>query len=434
MGIIGAGIGGMAAAWELSRRGCAVDIFERDSTLGGLAGWFDVGGTTLEKFYHHLYNLDTDLIQLINEAGLGANLVFRKTNTGAFYVNRIYRLSTPMDLIRYKPLPFLDRIRMGLLVVKARKVKDWHDLDKISAKEWIIRNSSQTVFDVMWAPLFRSKFGRYADEISAAWLWSKLVQRGGSRSKGGAEQLGYLQGGYGILFNELEKKLLERGVRIYKKTPVEAILTESGAVSGLRTGGETFHYDNIIACTQLPDFLRLSAELPGSYRRNLGGIGFLGNATLVMRMNRKLSDTYWVNITDPQCPFVGVIEQTNLLDESHYAGNHLAYISRYMDVEDPMYRMDRETLFTAYLPWLKKVFPAFSREWVDELILWNEPHSQAVVSTGYGERIPEIRTPVKGLYLSTMAQIFPEDRQMSNGVKFAKKAAELVLGGSTVNN
>lgn len=428
MGIIGAGIGGMAAAWELARRGVAVDIHEREAMPGGLAGCFSVGGTTLEKFYHHLYNLDVDLIQLIHDVGLGSNLIFKKTNTGAFYVNRIYRLSTPLDLIRYKPLPFTERIRMGLLVVKARKVKDWHDLDRMSAREWIIRNSSRRVFDIMWSPLFRSKFGRYADEVSAAWLWSKLVQRGGSRSKGGAEQLGYLSGGYGLLFERMEKILTEKGVRLFKKSRVEAIVSESGAVSGLRIAGETIPYSTVIACVQLPDFLNVLNERQTEYSRNLETIGFLGNATLVMRLNRRLSDTYWVNITDPQCPFVGVIEQTNLLDETHYDGNHLAYISRYMDIEDALYGMDQKSLFAVYLPWLKKVFPEFSEQWIEELMLWKEPHSQAVVSTGYGNRIPDVRTPIKGLFLSTMAQIFPEDRQMSNGVKFAKKAVAMALG------
>ncbi len=426
-GIVGGGISGMAAAWELLKKGVAADIYERDATLGGLAGWFSVNGTTLEKFYHHLYNLDKDLIQLIHEVGLGENLVFRQTNTGAFYVNKIYRLSKPIDLIKYKPLPFMDRIRMGLLVLKARKVQDWRDLDKISAKDWIIRNSSQTVYDIVWSPLFRSKFGRYANEVSAAWLWSKLVQRGGSRSKGGAEELGYLKGGYGLLFNQMEQKLTEQGVRIFKNAPVDGIETRNGIVTGLRTGGQTIPYTHVIACTQLPDYLSIAGDAPEGYRSELNKIGFLGNATLVMRLRKRLSDTYWVNITDPECPFVGVIEQTNLLDESHYGGNHLAYISRYMDVQDPMYNMTVDELYRVYAPWLKKVFPEFTDEWIEELMLWHEPYSQAVVSTGYGDRIPDAVTPIKNLYLSTMAQIFPEDRQMSNGVKFAKKAAELVI-------
>lgn len=426
--IIGAGVSGMAAAWELSKHGVPVDVYERDQALGGLAGWFTVGGTTVEKFYHHLYNLDVDLIQLIREVGLIDNLVFKQTNTGAFYVNKIYRLSTPFDLLRYKPLPFLDRIRLGMLVLKARQVKDWHEIDGISVTDWIIKNSSRKVYDIVWSPLLRSKFGRYADKVSAAWLWSKLVQRGGSRGKGGAEELGYLRGGYGLLFNEMEKQLTERGVRIFKGSPVETVLSENNRVTGIRVNGETVGCTDVIACTQLPDYLNVAGKELVEEGKALSEIGFLGNATLVLRLNRRLSDTYWVNITDPKCPFVGVIEQTNLLDESHYDGNHLAYISRYMDVDDPLYKMNQDELFETYYPWIRKVFPEFSRDWVEDLMLWRDPHSQAVVSVGYRHRIPNQRTSVNGLYLSTMAQIFPEDRQMSNGVKFAKQAVNLVLG------
>ncbi len=424
--IVGAGISGLAAAWELSTRNVDIHVFERDAMAGGLAGWFDVGGTTLEKFYHHIYNRDTDLINIIGEAGLGNELVFKKTVTGCFYVNKIYRLSSPMDLLKYKPLSFPDRIRLGLLAVKARFVKDWRDLDTISAKEWIIKNSSRNVFEILWEPLFRSKFGQYSGEVSAAWLWSKLVQRGGSRSKGGAEELGYLKGGYGLLFDNLMEKLAERGVNVHLNAPVDNIGIADGTANAVSTGGDRMDFDAVIASTQIPDYLKIAGDLPKDNFDALSGIGFLGNSTLVLQLKRRLSDTYWVNVTDVNCPFVGVIEQTNLLGEENYQGHHLAYISRYMDTDDPYYRMDADELFKAYLPYIQKVFPAFSEEWVERVVLWKEPYTQAVVSVGYNDRVPEARTPVKNLYLSTMAQIFPEDRQMSNGVKKARETARML--------
>ena len=82
IGIIGSGISGLSAAWELSGwPRVHTDVYERDPKHGGLAGWFDIGGTTLEKFYHHIYRNYDDLIQLIQEMGLGDNLVFKTTNT-----------------------------------------------------------------------------------------------------------------------------------------------------------------------------------------------------------------------------------------------------------------------------------------------------------------------------------------------------------------
>ncbi len=425
--IIGAGISGLSAAWELSQAGAHVDVYERDSTPGGLAGWFDIGGVTLEKFYHHIYNKDTDLIGLIDELGLGKNLVFKSTSTGCFYVNRIYRLSSPMDLLRYSPLPFPDRIRLGLMAVRARFVKDWHRLDSLSAKDWIVGMAGRNVYDIVWEPLFRSKFGRYADEVSAAWLWSKLVQRGGSRGKTGGEELGYFKGGYGVLFKELERQLMARSVRFHYGQPVEAIEIHDGSARAVKAGSQTHEYDAVLATAQVPDFIGTLPPETDSYRKDLGRIGFLGNACLVMELNHRLSDTYWLNITDSTCPFVGVIEQTNLLGEENYRNRHLAYISRYMDTDDPLYSLTANDLFETYLPYLQKIFPAFRRDWVINLYLWHESHAQAIVSINYHEKIPASRTPIRKLYLSTMAQVFPEDRQMSNGVKLARAAARQIL-------
>ncbi len=425
--VIGAGISGMSAAWEIVNSGETADIYERDAVSGGLAGWFDVGGTTLEKFYHHLYNKDEDLINLINEAGLGESLVFKNTATSCFHGNRIYRLSSPLDLLRYKPLSFMDRIRLGMLVLKARLVKDWRDLDSISVKDWVVGIAGENVFKVLWEPLLRSKFGRYGEQVSAAWLWSKMVQRGGSRSKGGAEELGYLKGGYGLLFKRLEKLLTERGAEIHFETPVEKILIKNNKVEGLQVNGKPVKYDAVLATAQVPDYLNIADDLPEGNKKALEKIGFLGNVCLVLKMKRRLSDTYWLNITESDCPFVGVIEQTNLLSEDNYQGHHLVYLSRYMDVDDPYYGMNAEQLFKEYLPSLKKIYPEFSEDWTEEIMLWREPHAQPVVSVGYKDMVPEADAPVQGLYLSTMAQIFPEDRQMSNGVKIARKTARLLL-------
>jgi protoporphyrinogen oxidase len=428
IGIVGAGIGGLSAAWELARQpGVTVEVYERDPYTGGLAGWFEVGGTTLERFYHHIYRVDEDLIGLIRELGLEDHLVFRATNTGCFYVNAIYRLSSPLDLLRFKPLGFLDRLRLGMLAVKTRTVRDWRELDEITAKQWMIESAGQRVYDVVWAPLFRAKFGKFADQVSAAWLWSKFVQRGGSRSKTGREELGYFAGGYGKLFTELERRLEAAGARIHLARPVEEVAIEGDRVVGLQVDGRLERFDAVLVTAQLPDFVTMAPGLPAEYREKLGRIGFLANTCLVLHLNHALSDTYWVNITDVECPFVGVIEQTNLLGPEYYQGGHLAYISRYMERSDPYYRMTADELYAAYLPYLKRIFPEFREEWVIGRYLWREPHAQSIVSVGFRHLIPDHRTPVRNLYLSTMAQIFPEDRQMSNGVKLARRTARMIL-------
>jgi protoporphyrinogen oxidase len=139
-----------------------------------------------------------------------------------------------------------------------------------------------------------------------------------------------------------------------------------------------------------------------------------------------LSDFYWTNVTDTSAPFVGIVEQTNWADKHEYNGKHLVYISAYLPLEDERFRMTKEELLQFYLLHIKKMFPSFSTELIVDLFLWSAPYAQPIVVKGYRKLVPEIVTPLDNLYLSTMAQIYPADRQVSNGIDMAKKAVNII--------
>src|SRR5687767_4544778 len=111
--IIGGGFTGLAAAVKLLKSGAKVTCFEADSSLGGLAGGFDIGGQMLERFYHHWFNNDRYVIDLVKEIGLEDQVVLRPTRTGMYFAKSFFKLSSPLDLLRFTPLNFLDRIRLG---------------------------------------------------------------------------------------------------------------------------------------------------------------------------------------------------------------------------------------------------------------------------------------------------------------------------------
>jgi protoporphyrinogen oxidase len=118
--IVGGGYTGLSAAFELARAGVKPLVFEADSQVGGLAGSFDVGdGVELEKFYHHWFTSDTHISDLVADLGQTDCIVYRPTNTGMYYANRVFRLSTPLDLLKFSPLKFLDRLRMGRVALAA---------------------------------------------------------------------------------------------------------------------------------------------------------------------------------------------------------------------------------------------------------------------------------------------------------------------------
>jgi protoporphyrinogen oxidase len=428
--IVGGGLTGMSAAYELSKAGHQCTLYERDEALGGLAGSFRVNGVYLEKFYHHLFTSDTAMSRLIEDVGLGGDLVWNATATGTYYQGRIFRLATPLDVLRFKPLSFLNRIRFGSLAIIPRFMRNWRKFEETTAKEWLIKWGGRRVYDIVWYPLIRNKFGSHADEVAAVWIWNKLKLRGGSRGKGQAENLGYLKGGFGRAVDALEARLREMGVDIRLNSPVQRIALEGGKAAAVESKGQREAYDRMLVTAAPEVFLNLAPDLPEDYRERLGKIQYLANACLIMKLNRSLSSTYWLNINDASIPFVAVVEHTNMQRPEEYGGQHLAYLSRYMDATDPYYAMSAEELFQAYLPHLKTIYPEFSPDWVEGLYSWRERHTQPVVGLHYSDLRPPFRTPVDGLWLCCMAQIYPEDRGMNYAVAYGQKvAAEIVAAG-----
>jgi len=424
--IIGAGFTGLTAAYELLKEGIDVTILEAESEVGGLAAAFEVGGENLDRFYHHWFTNDKAVMELIAELGMTDRVVVNPTNTAVYYANNFFKLSTPWDLLNFKPLSLIDRIRLGVLALRARRVKDWRRLEKKTAQDWLRELGGENVYRVVWQPLLKGKFGPHAEEISAVWFWNKLKLRGSSRGKGGEERLAYLKGGFIALAEALVNRIQELGGRIELNTLVAKIQPLGDRWVATSSLGEVTS-DRIIATTALPlvaDMVRGWAA--NDYLKSLERIQYIGNVCLVLELDRPLSKTYWLNVNDPSFPFVGVIEHTNFEKAETYGGRHIVYISKYIPHTDPLYSMSACSFLEFALPFLKTMFPALDRSWIQAHHLWRARWSQPVVEKNYSSMIPAEDGPKKGFHVCTMAQIYPEDRGTNYAIKAGKKIGERV--------
>jgi protoporphyrinogen oxidase len=430
VGVIGAGFCGLAAAYELGRRGVRATVFEADAEIGGLAGSFRVGDVRLERFYHHWFNNDRHVMSLIGELGRKDRVLLRPSRTGMYYANRLFRLSTPWDLLRFSPLPLPDRLRLGLLALRARRVEDWRSLEDLSAADWLRDLGGERVYRVVWEPLLRGKFGAVADDVSAVWFWNKLKLRGGSRGRGGEEQLAYYRGGFAALAEELAGAIRAQGGRVLTGSPVSGLKVGRGRVRGLLARGETVPVDAVIATPALPIVADLlEPHVSAGYLARLRRIRYLANLCLVLELDRSLSETYWLNVNDPGFPFVGVIEHTNFEPPASYGGRHIVYLSRYLPEDDVLFRTTDDALLDYSLGHLRRMFPAFERDWVLAAHVWRARYAQPVVERGYGRLVPGRETPLQGLHLATMAQIYPEDRGTNYAVREGRDAARALAEG-----
>ncbi|MCH8745030.1 MAG: NAD(P)/FAD-dependent oxidoreductase [Chloroflexi bacterium] len=433
VGIIGGGAAGLAAAYELTKQGHYAEVFEQAPFLGGQASTFPVGGGQLERGYHHLFVSDTDIVQLIQELGLGHQMAWLESKVGLYHSGKIWPFSTPLDLLRFTPLPLSQRLRVGFWTFSLQKTKNWHQFENITAKDWIIGHMGPAAYQVIWEPLLRGKFGDYYDQISMTWLWGKIHLRVASRGKTlQKERLGYPMGSFGEVFEVLSQRVQDQGGDVHLQAGVEQVMVADQRATGLKvalSGGdpEIRNYDAVIATTPSYIFPRLVAELPQDYLDLLSEARYLSAVLIILVLDRPLSDIYWMSIADRSLPFVGVIEHTNLIDKSLYGNNHIVYVTNYLSRENPLYQMSQEELLAEYIPHLKKINPEFDPSWITEYHYHKVDGAQPIIGLNYRQRIPDHRTPIKSLYLANTTQIYPEDRGTNYSVRMGRRVAQMVI-------
>ena len=433
VGIIGGGVAGLAAAHHLTKNGHHAEVFEQSDFLGGQASTFDVYGGRLERGYHHLFVSDTEITELIHELGLGEKLAWLESSVGFYYDRKIWDFATPMDLLRFKPLGFFQRIRVGLWTLLLQKTRNYRKFESITAKDWLARRMGQNAYRVIWEPMLRGKFGEFYDRVSMTWIWGKVYLRVASRGKGGQkERLGYPMGSFGEVIDVLAERVRDQGGEIHTSATVTGIVESEGRGTALDvrldgSEGERREYDAVIATTPSYVFTRLAPEMPQDYLSKLEGTQYLSAVLMVIVLDRQFTDKYWLNIADPEMPFVARIEHTNLIDRELYGGKHILYISNYPSRDSELYQKSAEDLFELFVPHLKKINPDFDPSWVLERHHHKLDGAQPIVGGNYGSGIPDHRTPHRGLYLANTTQIYPEDRGTNYSVRMGNQVAQMVI-------
>jgi protoporphyrinogen oxidase len=428
--VIGAGVAGLVAALRLTQAGHTVDVYERWPGLGGQAATLDVGdGHRLERYYHHLFTTDRHIAALYEELGLG--IEWRPSSVAMFARGRQWPFTTPLDLLRFGPLAPLDRVRMGAAVVALQRISDRERFERVTAREWIERWMGRAAWREVWGPMLRGKFGDRADEIAMLWLWSKLRLRRGEDAR--EEKLGYPTGSWEPLFEALRERIEAGGGRVLIDRPAVRIAlgleVTFGAPGSFRAGHDprrfepagAERYDRVLATVPNDVFARL-VDLPEP------PIEYFAALCLLLELDRPFSSFYWTNVADRELPFVGLVEHTNFVEPERYGGRRFLYVANYLEHGHELLSLDGDALLERYTLGLRAINPAFERSWVRASWLHREPAAQPIVTVGYQERIPPLRTPVAGLVLANTTQVYPEDRGTNYAVRLGEQAARAVLG------
>ncbi|MCS7061273.1 MAG: NAD(P)/FAD-dependent oxidoreductase [Anaerolineae bacterium] len=459
--IIGAGATGLAAAHELLKAGHTLTVFEATERPGGLAGGFKAPGWdwSLEKFYHHWFASDADLLRLAEEIGVRQRVIYNRPQTVVYYQERFYPLDGALSTVlggrtwadrlplsgslargllalRYPGFNVIDVLRYGLAGAYLVLTSDWRRLEQFTAHEWLSRWMGRRVYGLLFRPLLQGKFAEYAEQVNMAWMWARIKAR--------TPMLGTYIGGFQAFFDDLAAHLQRRGATIVYGARVESIVSEHitghlrltvhPAAPDRQPAGlaNPQSFDRVLVTTSPRLMTKLAPQLPADYLGALNHLKSLGAVVLIVALNRQLSRAgyYWHNLPKSAgFPFLALCEHTNFVSAQHFGGQHLVYCGDYLPVDHPYFAMNEADLRAAFLPALRRINPDFDESWVQHTWVFKEPYAQPVPFVNHSRAIPPVRTPWPGLFFASMSQVYPWDRGTNYAVKLGREAAAQMVAG-----
>lgn len=431
VGIVGAGIAGLSAAYDLLRAGEEVVLYEAGSYCGGLAAGFrdERWEWPLEKFYHHLFTSDQEIIGLVDELGMRDQLFFPRPTTSVMYQGQIVPFDSPKRWITFPGFNWLDVARFGLVSAYLRYSKPWRKLEKETADSWLRRWYGNKIYELTWRPMLIGKFGPYYKEANMAWMWARLHVR--------SPKLGYFEGGFQSFIDRLVDAVEELGGVIHLTSPVHALHQRGDGKRLIRTTDDDASFDQVLVTTSPKLFSKMAPELPSDYLSQLLNLKSMGAVVLTLALTQPLlkdSNTYWLNIpaqsadkTKNEIPFLALVEHTNYIDRKYYGKDYIVYCGDYVTQDHLYFDLDKDELEKTFTSVLQKFNPAFKRDWVRKSWLFRAKYAQPVPVVNHSQNIPAIRTPLKGVYLASMSQVYPWDRGTNFAVEIGRRAAKMIL-------
>ncbi len=183
----------------------------------------------------------------------------------------------------------------------------------------------------------------------------------------------------------------------------------------------------MLATVPVPAFLSIAPPLSREYKSILTSVRYQGSTCLVLKLKQPLSDYYWINVSDPQSPFVGIIEHTNLITPDHYGNKSLVYLAKYSSSEDRIFSRPKDDIYMEFAAYLERIFPGFRTKDVEQSWVFQDRYSQPIFVRNYSKIMPDTRTPIKSLYMLSTAHLYPESRCLNSSIVKARGLVDDML-------
>ena len=421
--VLGAGPMGLATAYQLVKEGHQPIIFEASDRIGGMTASFDFGGLRIERYYHFHCLSDKAYLEILSELNISDKMNWTETKMGFWFLGFVQPWGNPMALLKFKGLDLFSKIRYGVHIFISTKRNNWQSLDNKEATQWIKKWIGVKAFDVLWKTLFEYKFYSFSNNLSSAWIWSRIRRIGRSRYSIFREKLGYLDGGSETLLQAMKTYIENNGGVFKLNCIISKVEIIESTVRGVHFGDSFEFFDRVISTIPLTYVPKIMPDLPEDILQKFSTINNIAVVCVIVKLKKSLTKNFWLNINDPDMDIPGLVEYTNLRPLS----DHIIYVPFYMPGEHEKFSEPNQV----FLDKVKKYLKIINSDLKDEDFLAMHAsryrYAQPICPPNFLDNLPNADLPIEGLIVADTSYYYPEDRGISDSIKLGRKLAIMSL-------
>ena len=305
--VIGAGPAGLAATYELRKKGVDVLCLEERSAAGGRARGYRKDGYVFDLGAQFSADLCTTTFRLCRELGMGEDVmdfdfIGAMWRRGKLYpvpanVNLKQAWRHRRDILGFRGLPWRAYPQMAKAALRiARRYRDFDfdgmdpervlDLSDMSIEDFALRYGGEEALEYIFQPMTASLTLGEPDEVGAAHILALLI--------GLVPGLKFLKKGIGSLPAALYEECKD-SIRL--STPVHRIVMDGKTVKGVETGEGFMEADAVICTTTATTAMRLAPDMPDTLRKPLEKVTYSSCVHFIFALQERLLPEGWYAVT-----------------------------------------------------------------------------------------------------------------------------------------
>jgi protoporphyrinogen oxidase len=335
--VIGAGPAGLSCAYELSKRGVEVIVFEASNNVGGMARSFDLWGQRVDLGPHRFFSKQKEINAFFKEL-IKDDYTLVNRQTRIFYNGKYFQYPLKFsNVLRNLSLVTIFQILWDYIIQTIRPIKNPKNLE-----EWISNRFGKKLYTIFFKHYSEKLWGIKCTQIDADWaaqriktlslmqaVISAIFNNKGNKHKTLVDHFAYPNNGTGTLYERAAKAIEDNNGSVQFNSPIKRVLldVDNKKIRGVELNdGSIVEANYVVSTMPLTTLVKGFDNIPEKLKTATNSLYFRNTILVYLEVEEKhLFQDNWLYIHSPNvklgritnfrnwCPTINKDKDTTIL-------------------------------------------------------------------------------------------------------------------------